>query len=135
MSNRGQVSLEELLLWAALAGMLALLTPVFAGVVHAYSLQTQVISLKSASVELENAMQALAFEGEGSQRIIFLPQIEGLSFSTEGNGIIFSLNDPSLSSPKEFQAQGSLPIDLEAGAGENEWKILRTEEGITIQSQ
>ena len=133
MNSKAQVSLESLLIWAALAGMLALLTPAFATIMHAYSLQQETLALKSHAQQIQTILDELIFESEGSSRAHSWTVSPSVALSVNGYQIEMQLNDPSLQNPKLFTAESQLPLLYATQTASNELIFIRTADGITIQ--
>lgn len=135
MNSKAQVSLESLLIWAALAGMLALLTPAFAQLMHAYALQQETLSLKAHAQQVEIILQELSFESQGSVRTYSWTLSPSIELIVDDLQLEFHLNDASLSSPKIFVAESFIPLLYAPSLASTKLIFLRTAEGITIQSE
>lgn len=135
MNNQGQVSLESLLIWAALAGALVLFTPAFSNLMQAYALQEQVLELKSHAQQLESIFQSLSFQAPGSRHIYQLNARAENHFSVSAEGLELQLVHLSMASPKIFIAKSPIPISISLNPLFSSLIITRAENGITIQSQ
>ncbi|QQR92629.1 MAG: hypothetical protein IPJ89_00075 [Candidatus Iainarchaeum archaeon] len=135
ISQKGQVSLESLLIWAALAGALALFTPAFAHLMQAYALQEQALELKVHAQNLEVIFHELAFQAPGSSASYAWAYAAGYQFSS-GSGVLeLQLVHAALANPKQFTAHSPLPLEVSINPPFSSLIITRTAEGITIQSQ
>ncbi len=135
MNNQGQVSLESLLIWAALAGALALFTPAFSNLMQAYALQEQVLELKSHAQQLESIFHSLSFQAPGSKIIYKWSSSASNEFSVSGNDLELQLTHASFLAPKIFIAKSPIPISTSLNPSFSSLIITRAENGITIQSQ
>lgn len=134
MHARGQVSLESLLIWAALAGALALFTPAFTNLMQAYSIQEQVMEMRVVSHQLEAAFTQLSFQAPGS-RVSFGWNYPSAQLQATSEGLEIQLNHASLQSPKVFTAKSPIPILLSFQQPATLLVITRIEGGIRVESQ
>ena len=134
MNSKAQVSLESLLIWAALAGMLALLTPAFAQLMHAYALQQVTLALKAHAQQIQIILQELSFESQGSVRAYSWTSSSAVEIVVVDLQLEFHLNNASLSSSKIFVAESFIPLFYISSPASTKLIFLRTAEGITIQS-
>jgi hypothetical protein len=134
-SVRGQVSLESLLIWAALAGALALFTPAFMHLVQADALQQQAVALHAHAQQLESIFSELAFQSPGSKIDFAWGDSANQEFSSSGNELELRLVHASLQNPKTFTAHSPLPLFSSIHPPFSFLVISRTDSGITIESR
>ena len=131
-AKAGQVSIEALLLWAALAGMIALFTPAFAHAMDAYVLHAHTSQFISFSETLQEKISGISFAAPGTQTLIYVPRIENMHLEISGNEIQLTLTHAQLTQEKKRTIVSAWPIEGTLTIGEK--NILRREEGkITIQ--
>ena len=135
MNSRAQVSLESLLIWAALAAALALFTPAFAHLIGAYGLQQQTLELKSHAQQLESIFSELSFQSSGSKIAYAWQSPASLQVFAATDELEFRLVDVSLQNPKSFFVHSPIPIAASISLPFSSLSIARSESGITIQSQ
>lgn len=129
--KRGQVSIEALLLWAALTGMIALFTPAFAHVMEAYQLHAHTNQFMSFSEELQEKISGISFAAPGTQLSLRVPKIKNMQIEISGSEITLTLRHEKLSNEKKRIIESEWPIEGTFLTGEN--ITLRREEGkITI---
>ncbi len=126
------MSVEALLLWAALAGMLALFTPAFAHAMDAYTLLARTNQYTAFSDELEKNMEWLSFSAPGSQVQMRVPDIEGMEITILVDEIDIEFDDDSFSHTKTRTIASPIPIEGEIILGET-ITLLREEDKITIR--
>lgn len=130
--KKGQVSIEALLLWAALAGMIALFTPAFAHAMDAYTLHAHTNQFISFSETLQETISGISFAAPGTQTPLQVPPIENMTIEVSGNEIHLTLAHAQLAHDKKRTITSAWPIEGTLAPGEK--IILRREEGkITIQ--
>lgn len=131
-ANAGQVSIEALLLWAALAGMLALFTPAFAHAMDAYSLLAHTNQFTSFSGALEKNISWLSFSAPGSRIQMDVPALERMEISVFTDEIEIIFDHESFTHAKTRTISSVIPLEGEIIPGKS--IILTREEGqITIQ--
>lgn len=131
-ANAGQISIEALLLWAALAGMIALFTPAFAQTMNAYSLLAQTNQFTAFADELQSNVEWLSFAGEGSQIRVRVPMLNEMKIITRANEIELTFDDETFSHPKVRTITSEWLIDGTFQAGET-ITLVREEGKITIR--
>ncbi len=130
----GQVSIEALLIWAALAGMIALFTPAFAHAMDAYTLHVNVNRFIAFGNELEETIQTLSFAGSGSRTRMHVPHIPGMEIHVENNHITLILHHDALTQDKRRTINAS--VELEGTLTRGKTSLLTREQGkITIQDE
>src|SRR5687768_11839688 len=97
---RGQLSIEALLLWAALAGMLAIFTPAFASAMEAYTLLAHTHQFTTFSDEMQENIEWLSFAAPGSQLTMKVPDIEDMRIHVYIDEIEIEFDHDSFSHPK-----------------------------------
>ncbi len=132
MANKGQVSIEALLLWTALAASLALFTPAFAHAMDAYTLLAHTNQYTAFSDALEKNVEWLSFSAPGSQLQMRVPALERMEILVYVDEIEIIFDHESFSHPKTRTITTLTPIEGEILAGET-ITLLREEGRITIQ--
>jgi hypothetical protein len=130
--GRGQVSIEALLLWAALAGMLALFTPVFAHAMEAYTLAAHTNQFTTFAEELQQEVDWLSLAGPGSQLTMRVPALAKMKVRFFSNEIELTFDHESFSQPKMRTITSAWPIEGAFSPGDT-ITLARDEEKITIQ--
>lgn len=131
-ANAGQVSIEALLLWAALAGMLALFTPAFAHAMDAYTLLAHTNQFTSFADELQKNVEWLSFAAPGSQLKMLVPALKEMEIIFSAGEIELILDDESFSHAKTRTITSAWPIEGTFSQGKT-ITILREEGKITIR--
>lgn len=132
-SARGQVSLEALLIWAALAGSLGLLLPFFGSAMDAYALRGETFVFAQFTETLQDSISDLSFASPGAIHILHVPHFPGFDFEVNSDSIILTLTHSHFSSPREEIIQSQIPLSGLPLSDADEWILERTPEGITIQ--
>ena len=132
IATSGQISIEALLLWAALAGMLALFTPAFAHAMDAYTLLARTNQYTVFSDELQANVEWLSFSAPGSQVQMRVPSIEGMQITIILDEIDIEFDDDSFSHTKTRTITSPLLIEGTISVGET-ITLLREEGKITIR--
>ena len=131
--SRCQISLESLILWLALAGMLAAFTPLVGNVLHAYALQTQAQELAAFSARVQQSLNELSFSGEGTQYLLHMPAFENVKMESSEHVVHFVMEDASLPVPKTFSIESPLPLSVNGVLEEGKWIIRRRADGLEIE--
>ncbi len=130
MHTHGQVSIESLLLWTCLAGILAAMIPVFSGAMNAYQTLNEVNQFNIFANEMRETIHFLTFSSPGSQWKMEKPQNEKISIEVEGKNIILKYENETLSQPKEKIIHS--PWEVEIKEGNEKEVFLRREENKLI---
>jgi len=130
-TSAGQVSIEALLLWAALAGMIAVFTPAFAHAMDAYILHAHTNQFITFSEELQEKISGISFAAPGTQVQLRVPTVKNMEIEIRGNEISLTLAHGQLSREKKRTITSAWPLEGSIQAGEA--ITLRREEGkITL---
>ena len=129
---RGQVSVESLLLWTCLAGMLAIFIPVFTHAMDAYRTQNEVNQFDAFAREMEEVIHALTFASAGSREKIEISPLEKVTIATQGKNIVLTYESEFFSKPKQKIIATPWEITLEAGNGKDIF-LTRTENTLILQ--
>lgn len=132
---KGQISLESLLIWAALAGALALFTPVFSQTIHAYELEQQTLELKSHADQMGSIFRMLSFEAEGARVTYSWLSSPELEWGLNENGLELRLVDSSLLNSKSFSASSPIPLSASIQSPFSVLIFTRQGSGINIESR
>lgn len=132
VTGHGQVSIEALLLWAALAGMLALFTPVFAQGMDAYALLAHTKQFTAFADELQEKIDWLSLTGPGSQLTMHVPPLAEMEIIFGGNEIELTYDNGAFSQPKIRVIMSAWPLEGTFLPGET-ITLLREEGKITIR--
>jgi hypothetical protein len=131
-TNTGQVSIEALLLWAALAGTLALFALVFAQTMDAYTVLARTAQFTLFADELQSNVDWISFAAPGSQIRMRVPALKEMNITVNPNEIELLFDDESLSHAKKRIITSAVEIAGDFSPGET-ITLLRAEGKITIQ--
>lgn len=125
---RGQVSLEFLLIMAALFGFLALIVPVSFGFAQEFVSSTDVLSAKRAASDVSGAVSLMQFLAEGSCEIFDYSSAGGIEVYSLGSKVIFQsggVQFPIETNSSQFVAHTAL-------AGSFFVQVKKTPAGIAV---
>ncbi len=125
------MSIEALMLWAALAGMLALFTPAFAHAMDAYTLLARTNQYTAFADELQANVNWLSFSAPGSQVPMRVPNIERMEIIIIVDEIEITFEDDSFSQEKMRTISSPIPIEGEIPIGKT-ITLVREDGKITI---
>jgi hypothetical protein len=131
-----QVSLESILIWAAMTGVLVSLLPIFTYAVQGQKEWVEKNHFIQFSEELENALHSLSFYAPGSVRSISIPPAgQEWDIIVNEKGIVLHWT-PSFSPPAPFTKKIPSLIPLEGEVNPHAAFILveRLEGSIRIES-
>lgn len=128
----GQISMEALLLWAALAGILAVLTPAFAEAMNAYTLLAKTNQFTAFADELQQNIDWLSLAGEGSQVHVRVPKINEMKIEVMKNEIELTWDNEAFSHAKIRTISSMRTLEGTINEGET-ITLLREGEQITIR--
>ena len=124
--------MEAILLWGALAAVLAAFVPAGTHLVEAQSLSMEALQDRSLAEELGMVLRQISYMGTGSNTRVALPPLLSTSIAVLPGGLEIRLEHPSLIQGKIFRVQSPLPLSGDANTG-NYLVFQRTSEGITVR--
>lgn len=133
--ERGQVSLEALLLWAALAASLAALLPVFSSAMDAFALQQETNTFVSFGDHVESTLNSLSFLAPGTRTTLIVPRMVHCHASLDSDSILLTLSHPALSQDKVRTIDVPLPLSGNLDCAASSWTVTRLEDEIILESE
>lgn len=127
-NQKGQSSLEYLLLVTAFFSILGLIIPVASSTVDSFTNVSDDLLAKSIANELTENISLMSFLGEGSMKKFEYAPVKSISFSSAGTKL--NISTPS----KSFQVETNFVQIISKVSFEKSFSmiILKTSEGIKV---